>query len=121
MNRRAFIILLFVDFVAYIPNFPEMGLETRPASMVSPLMMVMYMVAIFLPLATIPLTFKWSRIAGVLAILCGVLNVVPSVLDLCHLLFPFPPPTAIAFDEILLIVIGGALCALGYRAVSPRR
>jgi hypothetical protein len=119
MSRRVFVILLLADFLAYVPNFPEMGLETRPASMVSPLMMAIYMVAIFLPLVTIPVTFKWPRVAGGFAILCGVLNIVPSVLDLSHMLFPLPPPRVIAFDEILLIVIGGALCTLGYRALSP--
>ena len=121
MSRRPFIALLLVDFLTYIPNFPELGLETRPASMVPPFVMVIYLAAIFLPLAAIPVSFKWPRVAGWLAIVCGVLNIVPSVLDLGHVLFPLPPPLLIALDEILLIVIGGALCLLGYRASQPTR
>jgi len=115
-RRWPLALLLAVDFLAYVPNFPEMGLETRPPSMVSPAMMAMYTVAIFLPLVALLPLWKWPRVAGALAIVCGVLNVVPSVLDLSRVLFPYPPPAAIAVDEVLLVVIGAALCRLGYRS-----
>jgi hypothetical protein len=120
VRRRTLIALLLVDFLAYIPNFPEMGLETRPASMVSPVMMDMYTIAIFLPLITIAVVFKWPRLAGALAILCGVLNIIPSIMDLAHVLFPVAPPNVIALDEIVLILIGAALCTGGYRELTAR-
>src|SRR5689334_7331250 len=112
MKRLPFVVLLIANFLAYVPNFPEMGLETRPPSETPPPLMAMYLVAIFLPLVVIPVLFKWPRIAAWLAILCGALNIVPSILDLTHVLFPSPPPTAIAIDEVVLIAIGAVLCWL---------
>jgi len=113
MKRLPLASLLLVDFIAYIPNFPEMHLETRPAAMVPPPLMAMYFVAIFLPLVALGLLWKWPRLAGWLAMVCGVLNIIPSLLDLTHVLFPIPPPRAIAIDEAFLILLGAALIALG--------
>ena len=118
IKRLPIVLLLIADFVLYIPNFPEMGFETRPPSMVSPAMMAVYMVAIFLPLVAIPVLFKWPRVAGWMALLCGVLNIIPSALDIARVLFPAPPPTVIAVDEVVLIVVGAALCKVGYELTT---
>ena len=116
-RRLPLALLLLADFAAYVPNFPEMGLETRPPTMVPPAMMAVYMTAIFLPLVALAVLSRWPRVAGGLAIVCGVLNVVPSVLDVARVLFPAPPPAAIALDEVVLVAVGAALCRAGARRV----
>ena len=106
--------LFVIDFLAYVPNFPEMGIETR-GNEAGPALMAMYTFAIFAPLAGAIITWFLPRIAGWLAILLGILNIVPSALDIARVLFPHPPPALIAVDEAVLILIGIALIGLGRR------
>jgi hypothetical protein len=118
--RTTLAVLLLVDFVAYVPNFPELGLETR-GSDVAPALMALYTFAIFAPLAGAALVRFLPRTVGVLAIVLGAVNIVPSVLDLARVLFPQPPPAAIAVDEVVVIIIGLALIGAGARLARQSR
>src|SRR5437868_3949711 len=69
--RLRLITLFVLDFAAYVPNFPEVGLETRPQTMVGAPLMVMYMVAIFLPLVAAGVAVKWQRLAPVGVWVCA--------------------------------------------------
>ena len=112
-------VLFVIDFLAYVPNFPEMGIETR-GNEAGPALMAMYTFAIFAPLAGAIIVWFLPRFAGWLAMLLGALNIVPSALDIARVLFPQPPPTLIAIDEAVLIVIGVVLIWIGAATAKQR-
>ena len=99
-------VLLVVLILAYIAGTPGLGIDTRADA--PGYLAIVYGIAFLTPLLALGASFKWTRAAGSLGVLAGLLAVMLPALDLAGLTAGAPPAAMVVLD-VVTIALGLAV------------
>jgi hypothetical protein len=106
-------ILLII--LGILQNPQPVGFETRPSSEVPTYFFPIFVLALILDIACIPVGIWRTRMTWIIAPVAALFNVLPPVADQAHLLHNAPTPALMLITESLAIIISLLLVYLGFR------
>ena len=121
-SERILAVLFAVGFILGFLLTP-LGFETRMNELRTLVFAAFFVtVGLLIPLAgLVLLLFRRPKVAGVLAVIGGLLNFLTAPADQALFFFTVPPPPAVTAGEYILILVGVGYVLYGSRVFDDNR